>query len=128
MACFHSNNTYFPHIFLFLPVEFKIGSNRVTDHEPLTITSVAAPVGCLSTVTSSPASQGLVTFSNVQISGFVGWCTFVFHAYFNSIGNPLANSGSNPSVHKLVIADIVSVISPLPEQSLVGGSSYFFSG
>jgi hypothetical protein len=100
----------------------------VTNHEPLTITSTATPTDCLSSVTSSPASQGVVAFSNVQFSGFVGWCTFVFHAYFNSVGNPSANSGSNPSVQKLLIASIVSVISPLPTNSLVGGSSYFFSG
>jgi hypothetical protein len=110
------------------PVEFKIGSTRVTHHEPLTITSTATPVECLSSVTSSAASQGVVEFSNVQFSGFIGWCTFVFHAYFNAVGNPSANSAANPSIQKRLVSSIVSIISPLPDHSLVGGSSYFFSG
>lgn len=100
----------------------------MTDHEALTITSSATPPDCLSSVTSSSASQGVVVFSNVHFSGFIGWCTFVFHAYFNAVGNPSANAGSDPSVQKLLIAEIISVISPLPTHSLVGGSSYFFSG
>jgi len=109
-------------------VEFKIGSARVTVHEALTITSTSTPDQCLSSVTSSSASLGVVVFSAVQFSGFVGWCTFVFTAYFNGVGNPSANSGAAPSEQRRLIASDVAIISPLPSTSLVGGSSYFFSG
>ncbi len=114
-------------MFLFCSVEFKTGSQRVPLHEPLTITITASPAECLSSVTSSVASEGLVTFSDVQFSGFAGWCTFDFFAYFDGIGNPPANSGANPSRSARLISSIVSIMTPLLSTSLVGGSSYFFS-
>ena len=112
---------------MFCSVEFKIGSQRVTLHEPLIITSTASPAECLSSVTSSVASEGLVTFSDVQFSGFAGWCIFDFFAFFDGIGNPPANSGANPSRTARLISSIVSIMTPLPS-TLVGGRSYFFSG
>ena len=118
--CVHSSS--------FFSVEFKIGSDRVTLHEPLTITSSSNPNQCLSSITSSSASQGVAVFSNVQFSGFVGWCTFQFVAYFNGVGNPSANSGAAPSEQRRLIASDIAIITPLPSTSLVGGSSYFFSG
>jgi hypothetical protein len=113
---------------LVCPVEFKIGSNRVTLHEPLTVTSTVVPAECVPSVTSNAASEGVVSFSDVQFSGFAGWCTVVFSAYFNGVGNPSANSGADPSYVTRLIASIASIITFLPSTSLVGGDSYFFSG
>ena len=113
---------------LVCPVEFKIGSNRVTLHEPLTVTSTVVPAECVPSVTSNAASEGVVSFSDVQFSRFAGWCTIVFSAYFNGVGNPSANSGADPSYVTRLIASIASIITFLPSTSLVGGDSYFFSG
>jgi hypothetical protein len=97
-------------------------------HEPLTVTSTVLPAECVPSLTSNAASEGLVSFSDVQFSGFAGWCTIVFSAYFNGVGNPSANSGADPSCVTRLIASIASIITSLPSTSLVGGESYFFSG
>jgi hypothetical protein len=97
-------------------------------HEPLTVTSTVLPAECVPSVTSNAASEGVVSFSDVQFSRFAGWCTIVFSAYFNGVGNPSANSGADPSYVTRLIASFASIITSLPSTSLVGGNSYFFSG
>ena len=110
-------------------VEFKIGANRVTAHDAMTVTTTVSPAACvMSGNTVQSAASGVATYSLVSFTGYIGVCTMTFAGKFTSMGTPTSTDSLPDAEARTVIASSMVIGTALPASSLVGGTGYTFTG
>ena len=110
-------------------VEFKIGANRVTAHDAMTVTATMSPAACvLSGSAVQSAASGVAAYSGVSFTGYIGVCTMTLAGKFTSTGTPASTDSPPFSVTRTVIASSMVIGTALPGTPLVGGTGYTFTG
>ena len=112
---------------------FKIGTDVVTAHDAMTVTTTVAPATCvLSGNAAMSAELGVATYSGVTFTGYIGVCTMTFVGKFTSTGTPASTNQLPAAEVRTVIASSMvfdGSLSPVfPATTLVGGAGYTFTG
>ena len=110
-------------------VEFKIGANRVTAHDAMTVTTTVSPAACVMSGNAvQSAVSGVATYSSVSFTGYIGVCTMTFAGKFTSTGTPTSTDSLPDAEARTVIASSMVIGTALPASPLVGGTGYTFTG
>ena len=112
---------------------FKIGTDVVTAHDAMTVTTTVtaavAPATCvLSGNAAMSAELGVATYSGVTFTGYIGVCTMTFVGKFTSTGTPASTNQLPAAEVRTVIASSMVIGTALPATPLVGGTGYTFTG
>ena len=109
-------------------VEFKIGANRVTAHDAMTVTTTVSPAACVISQSVNATYSGVATYSSVSFTGYIGVCTMTFAGKFTSTGTPTSTDSLPAAEARTVIASSMVIGTALPASPLVGGTGYTFTG
>ena len=108
---------------------FKIGTDVVTAHDAMTVTTTVAPATCvLSGNAAMSADLGVATYSGVTFTGYIGVCTMTFVGKFTITGTPTSTNLLPAAEARTVVASSMVIGTALPASQLVGGVGYTFTG
>ena len=108
---------------------FKIGTDVVTAHDAMTVTTTVAPAACLvSQKKQFVISTGVAFFNSVTFTGYIGVCTMTFVGKFTITGTPTSTNLLPAAEARTVVASSMVIGTALPASQLVGGVGYTFTG